>query len=97
MKQTCKIGEIKIGDYPIILNDFMTTCQADNGIAKAANLENMLDDAVDKDSILEQIDEQMKVINDTYDDIVKDRVQQNTGHEWSPELKGQFSPVIPGT
>ena len=75
-----KIGEIKIGDYPIILNDFMTTCQADNGIAQAANLENMLDDAVDKDAILEQIDEQMKVINDTYDDIVKDRVQQNTIH-----------------
>ena len=75
-----KIGEIKIGDYPIILNDFMTTCQADNGIAKAANLENMLDDAVDKDAILEQIDEQMKVINDTYDNIVKDRVQPNTNH-----------------
>ena len=69
-----KIGEIKIGDYPIILNDFMTTCQADNGIAKAANLEDMLDDVLDKDAILAQIDEQMKVINDTYDDIVKDRV-----------------------
>jgi hypothetical protein len=67
-----KIGEIKIGDYPIILNDFMTTCRADSGIAKAANLENMLDDALDKDAIIEQIDEQMKVINDTYDDIVKD-------------------------
>jgi len=67
-----KIGEIKIGDYPIILNEFITTCQADKGIAKAANLENMLDDAVDKDAILEKIDEQMKVINDTYDDIVKD-------------------------
>ena len=67
-----KIGEIKIGDQPIILNDFMTTCQADSGIAKAANLEDMLDDFLDKDEILKQIDEQMKVINDTYDDIVKD-------------------------
>ena len=67
-----KIGEIKIGDQPIILNDFMTTCQADNGIAKAANFEDMLDDFLDKDEILKQIDEQMKVINDTYDDIVKD-------------------------
>lgn len=74
-----KIGEIKIGDYPIILNDFMTTCQADNGIAKAANLEDMLDDVLDKDAILEQIDEQMKVINDTYDDIVKDRVYKRRG------------------
>ena len=76
-----KIGEIKIGDYPIILNEFITTCQADKGIAKAANLENMLDDAVDKDAILEKIDEQMKVINDTYDDIVKDWVYLNALHE----------------
>ena len=76
-----KIGEIKIGDYPIILNDFMTTCQADSGIAKAANLEDMLDDVLDKDAILEQIDEQMKVINDTYDDIVKDWVYLNALHE----------------
>ena len=85
-----KIGEIKIGDYPIILNEFITTCQADKGIAKAANLENMLDDAVDKDAILEKIDEQMKVINDTYDDIVKDWVHKRatdgtseSGH-WTP-------------
>ena len=61
---------LTIEEEPLNLNDLFVSCQKNEAITQAVNLEDSIDERVDLEEIIKIIEDQLSIVNDTYDDIV---------------------------
>ena len=93
--------QFTISDKTVKISDLLYQCERNEPITKAANLTDLIEKFVDKDTIFQQVDDQMSVINNTYDDIVTNlglaaHIQKLADYQTPSELANAKSELIKG-
>ena len=93
--------QFTISDKTVKISELLYQCERNQPITKAANLTDLIEKFVDKDTILQQVDDQMSVINSTYDQIVGNlglaaHIQKLADYQTPSELESAKSELAKG-